>query len=489
MRGIARSFLAGLTLLVAACSGSDDGIVRVVLAGEGQDLTNSGLRLAPGAQLARAATASGLVTFDAGGEVIPGLADSWIVTDDGRSYIFRLRNARWPDGTAIDGRTAAASLRRAISGLEGTSLALDLAPVAEVRAMAGRVVELRLSAPMPNLLQVLAQPELALRTNRQGLGPMMMEDGGEGTVDLAMRSPSSRGLPEDEDWAQDFRPVALSSASAEDAIAGFFDGQSDLVTGGRLDFWPLADPGPLSRGALRIDPAIGLFGLQVVRTNGVLSTPEGRDALSLALDRDALIEPFGIAGWSPTARIVPPALYGDANVPERWTQFSLEERRSEAGRRIASLVSQLGEDAARVTIYLPAGPGNDRLFAELDAQWRPLGLDLVREERRASAEIVLVDRTARFAGPRWYLNQFHCDLDRGVCSPEADDMIAAAVRGRSELPMAQIMEQAEAQMLQEAIYIPIGAPIRWSLVRGGLDAFVPNAWAFHPLPPLAQIPN
>ncbi len=47
------------------------------------------------------ATAEGLVRFDASGQIEPGLAERWIVIDQGTSYIFRLRDAQWPDGSAV----------------------------------------------------------------------------------------------------------------------------------------------------------------------------------------------------------------------------------------------------------------------------------------------------------------------------------------------------------------------------------------------------
>ena len=43
-------------------------------------------------------------------------------------------------------------------------------------------------------------------------------------------------------------------------------------------------------------------------------------------------------------------------------------------------------------------------------------------------------------------------------------------------------------MLAENVFIPLGAPIRWSLVRGGLEGFDENAWAIHPLFALSQRP-
>ncbi len=50
------------------------------------------------------------------------------------------------------------------------------------------------------------------------------------------------------------------------------------------------------------------------------------------------------------------------------------------------------------------------------------------------------------------------------------------------------MVEAEALLTQSNIYIPFGAPLRWSLVRGGLEGFTENRWATHPLFPLAVDP-
>ena len=42
----------------------------------------------------------GLVTEDAKSEAIPGAAESWTVSDDGKTYTFKLRaGATWSDGT------------------------------------------------------------------------------------------------------------------------------------------------------------------------------------------------------------------------------------------------------------------------------------------------------------------------------------------------------------------------------------------------------
>ena len=126
-----------LASALAGCWRNDDGAVQVVFIDTSESLFADGVRLSPGAQHLRAATGAGLVTLNAQGEVVPALADRWIVTDDGRSFIFRLRDGTWPDGADLTAESVRTSLREAIRALRGTSLGLDLAPIEDVRAMAG----------------------------------------------------------------------------------------------------------------------------------------------------------------------------------------------------------------------------------------------------------------------------------------------------------------------------------------------------------------
>ena len=483
-------FLLPLLALAAlsACRGGD-GALNVAFVDTSDDLFADGVRLSAGAQHVRAATHAGLVALNAQGEVIPALADRWIVTDDGRSFIFRLRDGAWSDGRDLTAESARRALLDAIRKLDGTSLGLDLEPIADVRAMAGRVVEIRLSSPVPTLLQLLAQPELVLVRGKGGGGEMLLTRSGASAV-LTMKPPAARGIPEERDWQRWVRPVDLRAASARQAVALFDEGTVDLVLGGGIDSLPLVDTGPLSRGTVQIDPAIGLFGLHVRRANGLLATPQGREALAMALDRGELIAPFGVGGWAPATRVVPTGLPGNAEpVPERWADREIDALRTEAAARVAAWRQSHGGAAARVTLALARAPGLDVLFDELARQFATIGVRLERAPSDRAADLVLVDRVARYAESRWFLNQFNCALRTGLCSADADFLVRQAIGEADPLASAAAIAEAEAALTQAEVYIPFGSPLRFSLVRGQVDGFAPNAWAFHPLPPLAVIPR
>ena len=468
-------------LLLAGCGNADEGTIEIAWIGSEESLFAPGNRLSAGAQHLRGATAWGLVTLDPQGDVTPALAERWIITEDGLSFIFRLREQNWPDGRAMDSASVRSALETAIAGLDGTALGLDLVPVADVRAMAGRVVEIRLSAPVPNLLNLLAQPELALQSPGGETGPMVAERSG-GAALLRFRPPLERGLPDMPDWQADVREISLIAADASKAMDLFDEGGVQLVLGGRIGQLPLVDIGPLSRGNIRIDPAIGLFGLRVRRARGLLADAQGREALAMALDREGLLERYNVGGWVPTTRLVAPGLPGDdGRVAERWADADLAQLRATAAARVRG--------AAPISLWLGTAPGDDFLLRDLAAQFAAIGVRLVRAGNMAEADLVLVDEVARYADARWFLNQFHCSLRRGLCSEDADYLVEVAQETLDPRERAGLLAEAEGELIAANVYIPIGAPLRWSLVRGSVTGYAPNAYAFHPLPPMAEIPR
>jgi ABC-type transport system substrate-binding protein len=489
MAGIVRGVIAATLLLaLAACGKGSGSALEIAFIGGKDDAGVSGLRLSVLGQHLRAATAAGLVGLDADGQVVPELADRWIVTDGGTSYIFRLRDLAWPGGRELTGEEVRDALRRVRRQLSGTTLGSDLAQITDIRAMTGKVVEIRLANPMPDFLQLLAQPELGLVRDDRGLGPMTLSRE-EGGLLLQMRSPAARGLPQVEDWEETVRPLHLRVEPAKMAIEMFDEGTVDLVLGGRIESLPLVETGPLSRGTVRIDPALGLFGLRVVRPEGFLDRPENREALALAVDRDTLLEPFNVGGWLATTRIVPPGLPGErAPPPERWSGTSFAQRQAEAARRVSAWKNASGGELV-LRIAVPEGPGGDLLFGRLGRNFAAIGITAVKVGAGEAAELRLVDTVARYGEPQWFLNQFHCGTRGGLCSSAVDRLVAQAQASRDPAEASRLLAQAEAQLTSLEAFIPFGAPIRWSLVRSDVTGFAANRWGFHPLSPLAEVPR
>lgn len=477
-----------LALATAACSGGvDDGIVDVAFIAPPSELATGGIRLGFAGQHLRAAEAQGLVALDATGSVVPAIAERWIVTDDGASYIFRIREFDLPDGSRLTAQVVRDRLAATLRRLQGTSLGLDLAKVRDVRAMTGRVIEVRLSSPMPDLLQLLAQPEMSITLEGASIGPMRV-DRQSGYIELAAMPPQMRGLPAQEDWDDLVSPVRVYAANATQATEGFAQGKYDLVLGGRIESLPLVNAGPLSRGTIRLDAAVGLFGLDVERRQGFLSTAENREAVAMAIDRSSLLSAFNIGGWVPTTRIVAPGLPNDAgSVGERWSDLDMAARRSRAGSRVNRWRGLNGGEV-QIAIGLPEGPGSDLLFEALARDLGQVGIRTVRAGQGVRPDLVLRDRVARFGSVRWFLNQFNCKVSPRVCAEGADYLVGLAIDARDPAEEASYLAEAEQALTASNLYIPLGAPIRWSQVRGDTLGFSENGWNMHPLFPLTRAP-
>jgi len=485
---IAGGFLAIALVLQGCGPDRSEGPVDVVIIGEPNSLFQQGIRLSVGAQHVRAATMEGLVALDPAGRIVPAIAERWIIADDGRSYIFRLRDSSWPGGEPVAAEDIERTLKDLLARLEGTSLGYDLAKLTEVRAMTGRVVELRLSSPMPDFLRLLAQPELGFVHQGSGAGPMVMSRDDEFPIArLSALPPESRGLPARQDWEALASPITVRSLGSTQAIEAFSNGEVDLILNGRLSNLPEVELGPLSRGAIQVDPALGLFGLVFRREEGLLEDPERREALSMAIDRSALIEPFGLGGWQATSWIVPRELYeGRQIAASRWGDQSLDELRAIAASRIARWMSESPDREPVVSIGLPPGPGSDLLFQGIADAWATIGVRAQKMPSGAGADVELHDRLARYSSPRWFLNQFNCGLDIGLCSLEADALVREALEASEPLQKQALYLEAHGELLAREAFIPLGAPVRWSLVRGALQSYQPNPWGLHPLFPLSQ---
>lgn len=488
--------LALLALLIGltGCFGGDDRPVQIVAIGDPQSLFSADARMPYAARMLRAATVEGLVGFDEEGNVVPALADRWIVTDDGLSYIFRLRDGSWGDRTDITAESAQAALEQAIAAQRGQPLGANLAVIDEIKAMAGRVIEIRLHQPMPDFLQLLAQPELGLVHARRGAGPMTSKRTSDKDLKLSgvmlkPIAPEDRGLPAEEGWKEHTRRLRFSASPAENALGLFASGDIDLVLGGTFADYPRISSAGISRGSVRLDPVQGLFGLAVVHGDGLLSLPENREAIAMAIDREAISNLINLGGWAATTRIVNPGLDGDnGSVGERWVGRTIEERRALATSRIVRWKNG-SRTIAPLRIAMPAGPGNDLLFERIAQDLKAIGLDARRVGAAADADLRLVDVVARYPAPVWFLDQLACSPSNALCNPTADQLVDKALGEPDPVKRADLYASAEAQLTITNSYIPLGVPVRWSLISANISGFAPNRWAIHPLMPMALLPK
>ncbi|MCW2393401.1 peptide/nickel transport system substrate-binding protein [Sphingobium sp. B1D7B] len=486
-----RPLLALAVLAMAGCnSPRDNRTVRVDVIGQSEALAQP-LRHgnAPAARLILASTAQGLLSFDARGDIVGALAESWIVEDGGQSYIFRLKRLHWADGKPVHADEVARLLRERMRA--NPLLLAGLTP--DVRAMTDRVIEIRLDMSLPAFLQLLAQPDLAVMTRSgDGTGPYRREPAAKGgPVVLAPATAASEEPTEGEPESEAAPPVERREVRAERAslaLVRFRARHTDLVLGGRFQHLPLIAAAGLNMADAQVDPVEGLFGLAFTSTSSFLADAPVRDALARLVDRDKLAEVLGLPGWR-TATYPLPASYELNRLPSApaWSGRSREER-VESARRIIDRWRADKGDPPVLRIALPDGSGASVLFLRLVQDFGQAGLQLDRVAIDQPADLRLIDEVAPFDSAFWYLARLDCSAGL-LCDPRVASRLAEARKNQNDEERAQLLAEAEEATVAFSGFIPLGRPIRWSLVGQRLTNFKPSSRGVHPLNALITVPN
>lgn len=480
------AFVAASLTLAGCDRRPDDVPVVVSVIGGETSLANPNTDpLEPAQRALLGATAQGLVRFDAAGGIEPGIAERWIVIDDGRSYIFRIGAARWPDGSQVTAQDVVTALKRVTAAGSRDPLTPYLTAIDQIVVMTPQVIEIRLSAPRPDLLSILAQPELSIFQARglAGSGPFrIIEDNGSNVLlrpdrDLEALADESVEPPAPAEH------VRLRGERASIAVARFAKRQSDLVTGGSFDDWLIVRAADIAPPSIRIDPAAGLFGLAIVNRDGFLAEPVNRAAIAGIFDRVRFTSALR-PDWAAAETLLPDQIDSEAApaIPE-WATLDLATRRLAARARVSIWRAQ-SDEIRPLRIALPSGSGGNALWAFLSNGFASVGLPVSRVAIDADADLRLVDRVAPYDSARWYLATA-CN----PCSPETQAAVDAARTAPTLADRRRAIAVADIAVAADTPFVPIARPFRWSLTAQRLQRFQPNVRATHPLNHLRGNPN
>jgi peptide/nickel transport system substrate-binding protein len=313
----------------------------------------------------------GLTRIGSHGEVLPALAESWTVSDDGKVYTFKLHTGvKFHDGSDFNADDVKFSLDRAraddsTNAQKGLFAAIDTVEVADPAT-----VKVMLKNPQGSFLYnmgwgdaVIVAPESA-GTNKDkpvGTGPFRFDHWNKGSEITIVRNPDYWGEAVALDKAE-FRIVPDAAAAVPALLAG--DVQA-------FPFFP-----PEAVAQIKDDPR---FKVVVGSTEGetVLSTNNKkppfdnlkvRQAIAHALDRTAIIEAASSGYGTPIGSHFAPhnPAYVDLTGTYPHDLAMTKELLKEAGH----------PDGLKATLKLPPTP-YARLGGEVVAsQLREIGIDL-----------------------------------------------------------------------------------------------------------------
>lgn len=436
-------------------------------------------------RLLRDAVAQGLVRFDAGGGIEPGLAERWTVIDGGMTYIFRLGEAEWGDGAKVTAADVVRILKRQLGPGSANPLAPYLTAISDVVEMTPEVIEVRLKRPRPDLLKLFAQPELDIFRLRPpaGSGPFRLIGQTTQAVRLRLAFDPARVDSDEVAAPGPDSTVTLVGERASRAVTRFVEHRSDLVLGGGFADWPLVPLAGVAPANLRLDPAAGLFGLAIRHRTGFLGDPANRAALAQVIDRNAIVAAFA-PGWAATEQLLPDQLDSSAAPALAPWQSTAAADRYSAARSAVARWQRAHPGPVVLSLALPDGPGATILYGFVGAAFRSIGIETRRTDLAADADLRLVDAVAPYDSARWYLAT--------ACAPCSDDAETALIAARDAPNLderGRKIAEADAAIAADTPFIVIARPLRWSLVAVRLRAWQPNSRAWHPLNHLRVDPS
>jgi peptide/nickel transport system substrate-binding protein len=234
----------------------------------------------------------GLTAIDRDLRVVPALARSWTVSEDGLTYVFKLRpDASFHNGRKMTAQDVVASIARVRDPKTASPFASRFAAVAAVTADDDGTVAIRLetrSAPLLNQLAALAivAPEAAGELARKpvGTGPFRLREWVPDTYILLEKNPAywDSGLPHLDALKFHIVPEAATRQIG--------------INGGTYQLLPGLDAATATALANRPnvtlmqaqDLAYSLVGLNT--THAPFDKPAVREAFNMAIDRAQLAQ-------------------------------------------------------------------------------------------------------------------------------------------------------------------------------------------------------
>lgn len=444
----------------------------------------------PEGRIARALF-QGLTSIDRTGKPVPGVAESWHLSEDGKTYTFHLRpDAKWSDGRPVTAHDFARSWERTLTPATGSSYNYQLyyiknaLPFAEgtltdfsqvgVKALDDRTLEVTLENPTPFFVDLCAFPtlfpvpvDLIEKVGDEWIKPKNIITNGPFVLEDWRINDRIRLRKNPHYWKKD--QVALETidvfpiAKANVAFNFYASGGADLVMDKGL-----APPALLDELKKRDDfhaaPFLGSYFLRFKCVEGPFADPRVRKAFSMAVDKQRIVEKVTRAGETPAGSLVPPGLEGYES--PKGLGFDPEKARA--------LLAEAGFPNGQgfpLTRYLYSeGELNEAIAVELQSMWQQtLGVkvSLARQEWKVylnsmdslDYDIARSSWVGDYPDPNTFLDMFITgggNNRTGWSDPEYDELISEATRETDPAKRFEILRNAEQILIpEESVICPI----------------------------------
>lgn len=456
----------------------------------------------------------GLVNESPEGELIPGGAERWEISEDGKTYTFYLRkDARWSNGEPVTARDYVYGLRRCVDPKTGSVYAEILTPINNARAIiSGELppealdataindyqLEIHLQSPTPYFLGLLTHSSAypAHQASIEKHGDQFTQPGNHisnGAYQMSEWVVASHITITRNTHYWDNANTQIDAVkyipieNAESEFKRYLSGELDMTASLPIPQIEWAKENLPDDYQSYPSLAVYYYGLNLTRPP-FKDNPKLRRALSLAIDRQIITEKVTRGGQIPAYSWVPPGVHNYEAQDADYAAWPKEKQLAEA-RRLYKEAGYSEENPLEVELRYNTSEGHKKIATAIASMWKTaLGAKvvMVNEEWKVFLQNVNTKKVTQVYRSGWvgdyndantFLELMHSAFGlngTGYTNPEYDRLLDMASRESDVDKRRRLMQQAEQLLISDQPVIPVYHYVGTRLVKPYLKGFVGN---------------
>ncbi|SUP42621.1 peptide ABC transporter substrate-binding protein [Veillonella criceti] len=439
----------------------------------------------------------------------PAMAESWTMSSDGLVYTFKIRSdAKWSDGKPVTAKDFEYAWKRALNPTVAANNAYMLyvlkngeayntekasADEVGVKAIDDYTLVVTLEAPAPYFLGLTAfHAYYPVREDIVEAAPDTWATNadtliGNGPFKLVKWQHSSelQFVKNEQYW--DAKAVRLTAM--EWPISESQSTRLTLVEGGAADIMvepPVADQERLAGlGLFKVAPSLGTYYYVFNVTAPPFDNPLVRKAFSMVIDRKVIVDTIVHGGKTPAYAFVPTGLIDEATGQDfRQAGGSLVSYNvAEAKRLLQEAGYGPNKPLPPVTILYNTNEMHKAIAEAVQAIWQnELGATISLQNQETKVfmanreeghyQVARASWIGDYVDPQTFLDVFSDEANDAQYHSEAYTALMNRVHNTTDLKLrSQLMHEAEAMILDEALVLPIYFTTTPYVVRDTIDGF------------------
>lgn len=460
----------------------------------------------------------GLTTFSPSGEVVPGIAEKWEISDDGKTYTFHLRDSKWSNGDPVTAGDFVYAMRRLVDPATTSDYSYITDDVANssairqgnekdvtklgVEAVDAKTLKITLAHATPYFLGLLRHSSV-LPLNEKSIkahpddwtkpGNLVSNGAFQLTEWTPQASLTMTKNPNyyNADKVKLDKVVYYPTEDLGEEFKRFRAGELDVTYDTPSDQMKFVAKN--LKDQFQNSPYLGTYYYVINLTKEPLGKQRDlREALALAIDRETLVDKITQAGELPAYAWVPPGIHG-------WTQQAVDFKETKKSARKAAAIALLAKNGytplnpLKVDILYNTSENHKKIAVAVQSMWKAIGVQatLTNQEWKVylgtrhdkQFQVARAAWIGDYEDPTTFLTLFLSDAgdqnDAGYNNPDYDKLVKDSALETDPAKRMKMLEDAEAIFLKDLPIIPIYHYTTKHMVSPKLVGWEPNVLDYH----------